>query len=126
MKIDAQTVDEYFDKLPPERQNDLRTIRSLVHQLYPDIEETLQHGMPAFTRGERTICYLASQKNHISLYTNPAVLETYEVELGKLNTGKSCLRFKNLTVIPDGLLEKVLRAAGTEDPSRWQRSSSSA
>jgi uncharacterized protein YdhG (YjbR/CyaY superfamily) len=112
MKIEANTVDEYLEKIPPKRKEELLKIRALVHELYPDVEEAIEYNMPSFRRNGKPVAHLASQANHISLYIDPKVMDMHRDELNKLNCGKSCLRFTKVEKLPDGLLEALLKDAG--------------
>lgn len=59
---------------------------------------------------------LASQKNYISLYICAVVdgeyiAEKYKKDLGKVNVGRSCIRFKKLEDLNLETLKKVLKLA---------------
>ena len=112
MKIEAKTIDEYLEKIPPLRKEELEKIRARIHQLYPDVEEIIEYNMPSFRRNGKPIAHLASQVQHISLYIDPKGMVLHRDELDKLNCGKSCLRFTKVEKLPDGLLDALLMDAG--------------
>jgi len=112
MKIEANSVDEYLEKIPPQRKEELDKIRALVHELYPDVEEIIEYNMPSFRRKEKPIAHVASQAHHISLYIDPEVMDLHRDQLDKLNCGKSCLRFTKVEKLPEGLLKNLLMDAG--------------
>ena len=114
MKIEANTVDEYFGKISPQRKEELEKIRARIHQLYPDVEEAIEYNMPSFRSNGKPIAHLASQVQHISLYIDPKVMDNHRDQLDKLNCVKSCLRFTRVEKLPDGLLDALLKDAGTE------------
>ena len=112
MKIEANTVDEYLEKIHPKRKEELVKIRALIHQLYPDVDEIIEYIMPSFRRNGKPIAHLASQAHHISLYIDPKVMDLHRDQLDKLNCGKSCLRFTKAEKLPEGLLDTLLKDAG--------------
>jgi uncharacterized protein YdhG (YjbR/CyaY superfamily) len=113
MKIEAKTVDEYLDKIPPKRKEELEKTRVRIHQLFPDVEEVIEYNMPSFRRNGKPIAHLASQVQYISLYIDPKVMDNHRDQLDKLNCGKSCLRFTKVENLHDGLLDALLKDAGT-------------
>jgi len=59
---------------------------------------------------------LASQKNYISLYVcavkdGKYISEKHKEELGRVNVGKSCIRFKKIEDLNLKTLEKVIKLA---------------
>ena len=141
MKIAANTVDEYIEAAPAERQAVLRRMRVLLRKHLPKgFEERLGYGMPAFVVPHELYassyhCDLslplpfvsfANQKNfvalyHMGLYASPDDMawfkSSWDVKAhGKLDMGKSCIRFKNMSKIPWPLLEKL---ATRMTPEHW-------
>ena len=62
------------------------------------------------------IIALASQKNYISLYVcaiegGEYIAEKYKGDLGKVNVGRSCIRFKKIEDLNLKTLEKVIKFA---------------
>ena len=64
---------------------------------------------------EWPLVLLAAQKNYMSLYlcavekNSQYIAEKYEKELGKVNIGKSCIRFKNLEDLNLETVKKLLK-----------------
>jgi len=128
MHSDAQTVDDYIEALPAERQETVRQVRQLILDNLPQgYEEGMGYGMigyfvplstyPQGYLGDTTkpLPYigLASQKNHIALYFMhiygiPELARWFETEFKKskkkMDMGKSCLRFKKLEDLPLSLI----------------------
>ena len=49
MKIDAISVDDYFDKIPEERKEVMNKIRAIINANLPNgFEECLSYGMPSW------------------------------------------------------------------------------
>ena len=116
MKIEAETPDEYFAN-SGEREPELRELDTLIREHAPALKRTMASGMninmvaygmmPYKTKSmkeesEWPLVALAAQKNYISLYVcmvrdGKYVAESYADKLGKVNVGKSCIRFKKVS-----------------------------
>jgi uncharacterized protein YdhG (YjbR/CyaY superfamily) len=95
MQSKAQTVDEYLQEVPENRQAVLAQLRDLCLDKLTGYEESMAYGMPSYNQkdGEVEIAF-ASQKNYISLYIlKEEVLNKYREELAHLNLGKGCIRY---------------------------------
>jgi uncharacterized protein YdhG (YjbR/CyaY superfamily) len=111
----AATVSEYIDELEGERREAVIRLRQVLKGAIPDLEETMSHGMPYYTKGDAYYA-IASQRHYLSLYVSDMeLLASYRDRLGKVNLGKSCVRFRrleniDLTVVRDMLQEMDSRA----------------
>jgi hypothetical protein len=119
MRIEADSRDAHF-AAAGDRGSELRALDQLIRTHAPDLEPTnagamLGYGeLPYQTKsmkepGVWPLLSLAAQKNYLSLYVCAVVdgryvAEQYAAELGKVNCGKSCVRFKKAADLdPDGL-----------------------
>jgi uncharacterized protein YdhG (YjbR/CyaY superfamily) len=107
-------VDSYLEALAPPRREALAVIRSLVHQVVPDVEETVKYRMPTFERDGKVLCSLASQKHYMSLYMDTALVEAHRSDLAGLDVGKSCIRFRTLDKLPLDTVRAILQATVQE------------
>ena len=132
MNYKAKTVDEYICKLPEERKEAVKKLKSIISENLPnDFQETLSYNMIGFVipksiypKGYHVdpsmplpFISIASQKNHVALYHMgiymfPDVLEWFKKEYSirvktKLDMGKSCIRFKNTSNIPYDLITEL-------------------
>lgn len=140
MKSDAE-VDAYYEALPDERRPAMLELRRVLReQLPPGFEETMSSGMPSFVvpletypAGYHTtpgkplpFISLASQKTaisvyHLGVYADAELLEWFtkayaDLGIGRLDMGKSCIRFKNAKKIPFELLGEL---ASKVTPEEW-------
>lgn len=122
----ATNVKEYFDQLPPERKEPMERLHQFIQKVAPSLKPHFAYNMPGYGNFKYknykkevidwpTIS-LASQKNYISLYVcsvenGQYVAEKYKHELGKVNVGRSCIRFKKLEDLDLKGLEKVIKIA---------------
>ena len=114
MKSTATTVSEYLAELPADRQTALQKVRSVIKKAVPQAKESMQHGMAAYELNG-LLCALASQKNHMALYVCDAdVVEAHRSSLGKLPSGKGCIRFAKLEELPLDAISQILKDAAVK------------
>ena len=140
MEYDAKNPDDYLSRLPEDRQGPMRRLREIIRDHLPaGFEETMSYGMigyvvPHSLYPEGYHCdpklplpfiNIASQKNHIALYhsgiyADPTLhnwfVEAYAKEVsGKLDMGKSCIRFKKPELIPYELIGELCEKVTVDD-----------
>ncbi|MCU0391546.1 MAG: DUF1801 domain-containing protein [Thermoflexibacter sp.] len=134
MKIEADSVEEYLEKIPEERKQAMNKLRQTILESLPEgFEEQLIYGMigyvvpkSTYPKGYHTTPHLplpfvniASQKNAITLYHmgifgSQALLEWFKNEYPKhsptkLDMGKSCIHFKKTEHIPYKLIAELMK-----------------
>jgi len=102
------TVDEYIAAADPERQEALRALRHVIRDAAPRAREEIRHKMPNHVY-EGDLVAFASHKNYYSVYVMGGQLADHRDALGKLNCGKSCIRFKKLAELPLDVLREIVR-----------------
>jgi uncharacterized protein YdhG (YjbR/CyaY superfamily) len=107
MQSKAATAKAYLDELPEDRRKALSKLRTLIRKTAPDAVEEMQYGMIVYTMGS-VLFGLASQKGYMALYADTVVVEAHRHRLGKLNCGKSCIRFRNLDELPLDAVTDIL------------------
>lgn len=135
------SVDEYYNSLPEERFQPMSELRKTISANLPDgFTECIAYNMPSFVvphsiypdgyhcdpKIPLPFISLASQKNFISLYhmgiyANNELLAWFENEykalnIGKLDMGKSCIRFKKMDKIPYNLIAELSKKI---TPQQW-------
>lgn len=100
-------IKSYLENLAPGRRAALQTIRSVIQETVPDVKETMRYRMPTYELDE-VICSLASQKHYMSLYMDTELVEKHRAELGKLDIGKSCIRFRKIEDLPLATVKQIL------------------
>lgn len=142
MLIKAKTIKEYLAKVPSERRAAIESVRKVIRNNIPTgYKETLQYGMISYVvplslypRGyldQEDVPLphigLASQKNNMAVYlmdiyqdkqTAKWFVTEYKKIGKKMDTGKSCVRFKKLDDLPLELIGKA--AALTSVPKTIQ------
>ncbi|MGG9964290.1 DUF1801 domain-containing protein [Ferruginibacter sp. SUN106] len=132
MQSKAATVEQYIAELPEERKQAVTELRKLIKKNLPKgFKEGMSYGMigycvphSIYPKGyhcnpEQPLPFaaLASQKNfiafyHMCVYGDPKLSKWFvdeyaKLNIGKLDMGKSCIRFKNVSKIPYGLIGEL-------------------
>lgn len=139
MKHDATSPEAYLASLPDDRREALATLRqTILDNLPARFAEAMSYGMigyvvphevyPAGYHCDPSLplpfASIASQKNyvalyHMGIYADPELLAWFEGEwaardLGKLDMGKSCIRFKKPERIPFDLIGELMGRMSAE------------
>ena len=141
MQYDAKTPDEYIAGLPEERKLAISTLRNVINANLPKgFKECIGYGHIGWVVPKETyppgyhcdpnlplgFMGIASQKNHIALYStclygHVEQLDWFRSEWPKhskkkLNMGKSCIRFTKIEDIP---LKLIGELASKVTPKQW-------
>ncbi len=124
--VKAKTLKEYFDLLPPERRKLMDFFHTFIQEAAPSLKPHFSYNMPGYGSFpyknykkeiiQWPVISLASQKNYISIYicaiqNGEYIAEKYKQHLGKVNVGKSCIRFQKIEDVNLEELKKVIKLA---------------
>lgn len=137
----SKFLDTYLLQVAEERKPIITALRNVVAQHLPHgFEETINYGMLSYVVPHSIyppgyhcnpseplpFLSLASQKNfvslyHMAIYADPEILkwfqETYHnLKIGRLDMGKSCIRFKKPELIPMDLIAELCAKI---NPQQW-------
>jgi len=135
------SINELISTLPSDRQQAMKALRTCIKKKLPNgFEEGIQYGMISYfvphslypkgyhcdPKQPLPFLSIASQKNfiavyHMGLYADPALLEWFtkayaQANVGKLDMGKSCIRFKKPDQMPLALLGELFSKMS---PKQW-------
>ena len=141
MQSVATTVNQYLEELPEERKKAITELRKVVKKNLPKgFKEVMGYGMIGYViphsiypdgyhcnpKDPLPFMNIASQKNFIAvynmgLYSSPKILKWFtdeyeKTDMGKLDMGKSCIRFKKMDKIPYELIGQL---AAKINPAQW-------
>lgn len=141
MQSKATTVEAYLHELPADRLPAMEALRKVIKKNMPKgFQEQMNYGMIGYVVPHKLypkgyhcnptdplpFMNIASQKNfiavyHMGIYANPALLNWFTTEYGKrakgkLDMGKSCIRFKKPEQIPVDLIGEL---AAKMSPADW-------
>ncbi len=141
MQSKATTVEQYLAELPADRQKAMNELRKVIKKNIPKgFREGMGYGMMGYSvphslypagyhcdpKLPLPFMGIASQKNfiavyHMGVYADPKLYKWFvgeyaKVGVGKLDMGKSCIRFKNPEKIPYQLIGEL---ASKIIPAEW-------
>ena len=102
------TINEYIAQFPPEIQENLQKIRALIHELVPEITESISYRMPAFSFNGKPLACFAVFKNHIGFYPTPTGIDTFKEELSVFKQGKGSVQFPLDKPVPFDLIKRIV------------------
>ncbi len=152
MQSKATTVKQYLAELPADRREALEAVRKVIlENLDSDYEEGIQYGMIGYfvphsvypdgyhcdPKQPLPFASIASQKNHMAIYLfciycDPNSVEWFQEQwakerdkgnAGRLDMGKSCVRFKKLEDVPLGLIDRTIKRMPAKKFIRFYESS---
>lgn len=104
-------VKSYFESVSPADRTVLEALRKLVLENVALASETMLYGMPTYLLGKPVVSF-KRQKNYFSLYVcDPEFVAAHAAELGALNCGKGCIRFRKWDQVPQAAVGRILREA---------------
>jgi uncharacterized protein YdhG (YjbR/CyaY superfamily) len=140
MTSKATTPEQYLKELPADRKEAVNKLRdTIVNNIPNGFKETISYGMLGYVVPHSLypggyhcdpslplpFINIASQKNfialyHMGLYSNPVLLKWFTAEYpkhsaGKLDMGKSCIRFKKPEHIPYKLIAELAKKVTVKD-----------
>ena len=110
MQSKAADVAAYLDEVPGSRRPTLEALRDLCRRCLVGHDEGIAYGMPTYSKDGKLSVAFASQKNYISLYVDPAIVEIHREQLTGASIGKSCIRFSKPEKLDLAVIEKLLMA----------------
>jgi uncharacterized protein YdhG (YjbR/CyaY superfamily) len=103
------SIDEYIAGFPPDVQQILEQIRSVIKAVAPDAEETLKYRIPTFVLHENLVHFAAFPK-HIGFYPTPSGIANFKDELSQYKSAKGSVQFPIDKPIPLKLIEKIVKS----------------
>jgi uncharacterized protein YdhG (YjbR/CyaY superfamily) len=140
MQSKANTITAYIAELPEERKAAMQQLQTVIKKNLPKgFKEEMSYGMIGYVvphsiypagyhctpKLPLPFMAIASQKNfiaiyHMGVYANPALLQWFTEQYaatvkGKLDMGKSCIRFKKPENIPYKLIGELCSKMTVEE-----------
>lgn len=140
MQSKATTVESYLNDLSEERKDVINQLRKVILKNLPKgFAEGMGYGMIGYfvphsiypngyhcdPKQPLPFLSMASQKNfialyHMGIYMNPTLMDWFTAEYakrvkGKLDMGKSCIRFKKLDAIPFDLIGELVSKMSVDE-----------
>ena len=140
MQSTATTIEAYLEEIPEERKESFTKLRETILENIPNgFVELMSYGMIGYVvphsiypngyhcepKLPLPFMAIASQKNfialyHMGIYAKPELLNWFVTEYPKhsqqkLDTGKSCIRFKKMNQIPFDLIAELVQKMSVQE-----------
>lgn len=102
-------IDGYLEEVEPSKRAELERIRSIAHKLLPGAEETITYGVPTIRYKGKSIIGFSAFKNHIGIYPFSSQVISEIDELKDYSTTKGAIQEKLDNLLPNALIEKIIR-----------------
>jgi uncharacterized protein YdhG (YjbR/CyaY superfamily) len=108
-KTNYLTVDDYHKAFSGEPLKRMKSIRKIIHDVVPGVEETISYQIPCFKYNGYLIYYCAFA-NHISLSYpySEAFWKHFKINLQGYKTSKSVIQFPMENLLPEKLIKEML------------------
>ncbi|MBQ2763971.1 MAG: DUF1801 domain-containing protein [Firmicutes bacterium] len=103
-----ETVDAYIALQIPEAKAHLVELRDIIQSSVPDITEGIAWSMPIYKRNKQSISFAAC-KEHVSFYTDAAILESLRSLPGEFKIKKNALYLPYDKEIPRNIIEDIVK-----------------
>lgn len=119
MLYDASTPSDYMDQLDDDwRRRKLQSIRAIIKQQAPQLEERIHYKMLGYGVGDIYAFHLNAQRGYVSLYVGDASKVDPSGELLQgLNVGKGCIRFSKSKKVAETRIDEFIALAF----DRWRK-----
>lgn len=113
-KTTFESIDEYIISFPPEIQEILKKLRSIIKEAAPEADEKISYKMPTFVL-KGNLVYFAAFKNHIGFYPIPSGIAAFKAELAGYKQGKGSLQFPLDKPLPYDLISRIVKLRAAEN-----------
>jgi hypothetical protein len=120
--LSSEEIDDYLVPLTAEQASAIRGVRSLIVGLNPDLTEEIDTGkwfggkLTYYTSDRIQVFALGplsdgfSTFHMMAYYGSPELQAKHAASLKKLLTGKSCIKFKQFSQVPEPALRDIITA----------------
>lgn len=121
-KTNFQTIDEYHTMFSGDTLKRMESIRKIIHEEVPEVEECISYQIPCF-KFFGYLIYYSAFSNHISLSTpySDAFWEHFKFELDGYKTSKSVIQFPNDQPLPKELIRKIIVYRKSENETKKKK-----
>ena len=119
-KNDPAAVDAYLASLPVGERETLQTLRSLIKETVPKVEERISYGTAVmFSRGPDLFGFVAQRKHLSFLTASPKLAAAMKDEIARTHkVSGATIHFSPEEPLPAALVKKIVRARVRENAAR--------
>ncbi|MEW6129526.1 MAG: DUF1801 domain-containing protein [Acidobacteriota bacterium] len=104
-------VDEYLLALDERRRSSLEKLRAIIRRVAPQAREVMRFNMPYYEYNGM-LCAFSALENQLRFYLHEGLeLENFQPELSGIEIRKGCIRFQDISEIPESLIERIVKEA---------------
>lgn len=105
-----ENIDQYISVQAPEYRKTLEELRSIIHQIVPDAEESISYMVPCF-KHIYMLVGIGVNKDFYSLYVmNPPLVKAMKDELKGVKVSGATIHFPPGKPLPVALIKKIVKA----------------
>lgn len=104
----SELVDQYLQDFPPEVQARMIVIREAVHELIPDVTETISYRMPTFVLNKTYVVHFAGYERHLGFYPTPSGIMAFADEIAGFKNAKGSVQFPHNQPLPMDLIRRII------------------
>lgn len=122
-KNDPAAVDAYLATLPRVEQEALESLRRLIKETVPQVEERISYGTAVMFSLGYDLVGFASQKKHLSFFTaSPSLAAKMKSEITQTHKmSGATIHFSPDNPLPAGLVKKIVKARVDENEALYRR-----
>ena len=110
-----ENIDEYIAAQPTEYRKTLEELRSIVHTVVPDAEESISYMVPCF-KHVYMLVGIGVNKDFCSLYVmSPPLVKAMKDELKNVKVSGATIHFSPGKPLPVALIKKIVKARVKEN-----------
>jgi uncharacterized protein YdhG (YjbR/CyaY superfamily) len=119
-KNDPAAVDAYLATLPGGERETLQTLRLLIKEIVPGVEERISYGTAVmFSRGLDLFGFVAQRKHLSFLTASPTLAAAMKAEISRTHkVSGATIHFSPEHPLPAALVKKIVRARVRENAAR--------
>ncbi len=103
-----KNIDEYIAGFPPDIQEPLQRMRTIIREAAPEAEEELKYRMPTFVLQENLV-HFAAFDQHIGFYPTPSAVAAFSTELKDYVHAKGSVQFPLNRPVPFALVKRMVQ-----------------
>lgn len=118
-KTNYQSIDEYHQSFNGEALMRMQTMRKIIHEVVPEVEEAISYQIPCF-KYKGYLIYYAAFPNHLSL-SNPfseAFINHFKNDLKNYKTSKAVIQFPLAQPLPEELIKEMIAFRKMENEAK--------
>ena len=115
MKSTVNSIDEYIDTYPEDRQTILKQVRRTIKAAAPEAGEKISYGIPTVTLNGKYLIYFAGWKHHVSIYPVPTGNDAFNSEIAPHISGKGTPKFPIDRPMPLKLITQIVKLKVAEN-----------